>query len=175
MSNSGERLRAIGVGFDMASIKSYLISDYNSSRLGKALSNLWMTSIPRMLCPQNPVIIHPGGQLNVRYFNDPRQVISAMAPIYSAEAYGSCSTFGVRLISVLVGLAIGWGARLPSLAVSGARPEYPFIALPIPTWACFLESWLVPGYLREFEIHVVILMIARIRRKCHSNPKKKKA
>ncbi len=175
MSRPQEKARAMGRRFEVASIQGYLINEYDSGRQGNTLSNFWVTFIPRMLWPQKPVITQPGGELHKKYYNDPSQTSSALAPTYSAEAYWNYGVSGVVLVSVLLGLAIGWLTRYSFLAVSGARPEYFFIAFPVAIWACFVESWLVSGYLGEFVIFVVILIIARILMKCHDYLKNKKA
>ncbi len=175
MSRPQEKARAMGRRFEVASIQGYLINEYDSGRQGNTLSNFWVTFIPRMLWPQKPVITQPGGELHKKYYNDPSQTSSALAPTYSAEAYWNYGVSGVVLVSVLLGLAIGWLSRYSFLAVSGARPEYFFIAFPVAIWACFVESWLVSGYLGEFVIFVVILIIARILMKCHDYLKNKKA
>jgi hypothetical protein len=175
MSRPQERARAMGRRFEVASIQGYLINEYNSGRSGNTLSNFWMTFIPRVLWPQKPVITNLGGELNAKYYNDPRQAGSAMAPTYSAEAYWNYGSSGVVLVSVLLGLAIGWLTHYSFLAVSGERPEYFLIAFPVAIWACFVESWLVSSYLGEFMIFVVILLIARIAMTFHHRIKNRKA
>jgi hypothetical protein len=175
MGGPEERLRALGRRFDVASIQGYLINEYNSGRPGNTLSNFWVTFIPRVFWPQKPVITNLGGELNAKYYNDPRQAGSALAPTYSAEAYWNYGASGVVLVSVILGLAIGWLTQYSFLAVSGARPEYFIIAFPAAIWACFVESWLVSSYLGEFVIFVAILIITHIMMKCRDYLKYKKA
>jgi hypothetical protein len=170
-----EQARAIGRRFEVASIQGYLINEYNSGRPGNTLSNFWVTFVPRIFWPQKPVITQPGGELHKQYFNDPNQVSSSLAPTYSAEAYWNFGPAGVVVISALIGLAIGWLTHYSFLAVSGARPEYFIVAFSVAIWACFVESWLVSGYLGEFVIFVVILMIAHIVTKFHDYLKNKEA
>lgn len=170
-----ERASSMGRRFEVASIQGYLINEYNSGRPGNTLSNFWVTFIPRMLWPEKPIITNLGVELNAQYFNDPEQVTSALAPTYSAEAYWNYGLAGVALVSVILGLAIGWLTRYSFLAISGARTEYFIIAFPVAIWACFVESWLVSSYLGEFVIFVVILIIARVMIKCHDYLKDKKA
>lgn len=175
MGKPEERLRALGRRFDVASIQGYLINEYNSGRPGNTLSNFWVTFIPRMFWSEKPVITNLGGELNAQYYNDPRQAGSALAPTYSAEAYWNYGASGVVLVSMMLGLAIGWLTHYSFLAVSGARPEYFIIAFPAAIWACFVESWLVSSYLGEFVIFVVILIITHIMMKYRDYLKHKKA
>lgn len=68
---------------------------------------------------------------NAKYFNDPNQVTSALAPTYSAESCWNHGLKGVALVSVLLGLAIGWLTSYSFQAVSGARPKYFLITFPV--------------------------------------------
>ena len=162
MKKPEEQVRAIGRRFEVSSIQGYLINEYNSDRSGNTLSNFWVTFIPRIVWPQKPIITNFGGELHKKYYNDPSQINSALAPTYSAEAYWNYGPFGVTLVSILLGLAIGWLTRYSFLAVYGTRSEYFIIAFPAAIWACFVESWLVSSYLGEFLILVVVLLIARL-------------
>lgn len=174
MRKPQQQASAVARRFEVVSIQSYLINEYNSSRPGDTLSNFWVTFIPRILWPQKPVITQQGSDLHKKYFNDPSQTGSAMAPTYSAEAYWNYGAAGVVLVSILLGLAIGWLTHYSILAVSGVRPEYFIVALPVAIWASFVESWLVSSYLGEFVIFVVILIIARTLMKCRDYLKKSK-
>ena len=161
MQKPEERERAIGRRFEVASIQGYLINEYNSHRPGNTLSNFWVTFIPRIVWPQKPIITNLGGELHMKYYNDPSQINSALAPTYSAEAYWNYGPLGVVLVSILLGLAIGWLTQYSFLAVYGVRSEYFIIAFPVVIWTCFVESWIVSSYLGEFVIFVAILLIAR--------------
>lgn len=161
MKKLEERVRAIGRRFEVASIQGYLINEYDSDRPGNTLSNFWVTFVPRIIWPQKPIITNLGGELHIKYYNDPSQIYSALAPTYSAEAYWNYGPLGVVLVSILLGLAIGWLTQYSFLAVYGTRSEYFIIAFPVVIWACFVESWIVSSYLGEFVIFVAILLIAR--------------
>jgi hypothetical protein len=156
-----EQVRAIGRRFEVASIQGFLINEYNNDRASNTLSNFWITFIPRAVWPQKPIITNLGGELHMKYYNDPNQKNSALAPTYSAEAYWNYGSLGVVLVSILLGLAIGWLTHYSLLALYGIRSEYFIIAFPVVIWACFVESWLVSSYLGEFLIFVVILLITR--------------
>ena len=156
-----EQVRAIGRRFEVASIQGFLINEYNNYRASNTLSNFWITFIPRVVWPQKPIITNLGGELHMKYYNDLNQKNSSLAPTYSAEAYWNYGPLGVFLVSILLGLAIGWLTQYSFLAVYGIRSEYFIIAFPALIWACFVESWIVSSYLGEFLIFVVILLITR--------------
>jgi hypothetical protein len=156
------RVQAVGRRFDVASIQGYLVNEYNNGRAGNTLSEFWVAFIPRIIWPEKPIVTRPGGELNAKYYNDPNQTHSSMAPTYSAEAYWNYGPAGVVIVSVLLGAALGWLTRYALAAIAGVRPEYFIIAVPAAIWACFVESWVVSGYLGAFIILVVILMLARL-------------
>lgn len=162
MKKLEEQVRAIGRRIEVASIQGYLINEYNNDRPGNTLSNFWVTFVPRIVWPQKPIITNLGGELHMKYYNDPSQIYSALAPTYSAEAYWNYGPLGVVLVSILLGLAIGWLTQYSFLAVYGTRLEYFIIAFPAVIWACFVESWLVSSYLGEFMILIAVLLIARL-------------
>ena len=91
----------------------------------------------------------------------------------SSEIYGGLNGFwdygplGVVLVSVILGLALGWLTHYSFLALWGLRPEYFIIAFPAAIWACFVESWLVSSYLGEFLIFVFVLFIFRALLNCY--------
>lgn len=162
MNKLEERVQAVGRRFDVASIQGYLVNEYNNGRAGNTLSEFWVAFIPRIIWPEKPIVTRPGGELNAKYYNDPNQSRSSMAPTYSAEAYWNYGPAGVVIVSVLLGAALGWLTRYSLAAIAGVRPEYFIIAFPAAIWACFVESWVVSGYLGAFIILVVILMLARL-------------
>jgi hypothetical protein len=161
ISKPEESARAIGRRFEVASIQGYLINEYNNDRVGNTLSNFWLTFIPRIVWPNKPIITNMGRELHLKYYNDPSQINSSLAPTYSAEAYWNYGSLGVALVSILLGLSIGWLTQYSLLAVYGVRSEYFIIAFPVVIWACFVESWLVSSYLGEFLIFVLVLLISR--------------
>jgi len=161
MNRPQERARAMGRRFEVASIQGYLVNEYSKGIQGNTLSNFWLTFIPRILWPEKPIITNFGAELHKKYFNDPSQIYSSIAPTYSAEAYWNYGPLGVVLVSVLLGLVLGWLTHYSFLALLGVRPEYFIIAFPATIWACFVESWLVSTYLGEFLIFVFMLFVSR--------------
>lgn len=162
MNRHQERARAMGRRFEVASIQGYLVNEYSKGIQGNTLSNFWLTFIPRILWPEKPIITNFGAELHKKYFNDPSQIYSSIAPTYSAEAYWNYGPLGVVLVSVLLGLVLGWLTHYSFLALLGVRPEYFIIAFPATIWACFVESWLVSTYLGEFLIFVFMLFVSRV-------------
>jgi hypothetical protein len=120
--------------------------------------------IPRVLWPEKPIITRFGTELNTQYYyvaGEPLQNSSSAAPTYSAEAYWTHGPPGVVLVSILLGLGIGWFTRCWQLAMAGHDPAFFLIAFPVAIWASFVESWVVATYFGEFIIFVVILLLAR--------------
>lgn len=164
MTSSEARLRALGRRFDVASIQGYLVNEYNDGRPGNSLIDFWAVMVPRVLWPEKPIITRFGTELNIQFYYVPGkslQTSSSTAPTYSAEAYWNYGPPGVVLISVLLGLGIGWFTRCWQLAMAGRDPAFFLIAFPVAIWASFVESWVVATYFGEFIIFVVILLLAR--------------
>lgn len=165
MAPIGERLRALGRRFDVASIQGYLVHEYDNGRAGNSLDEFWMVMVPRVLWPDKPIMTRFGTELNAQYYYVPGQIrpqtSASIAPTYSAEAYWNYGPLGVVFVSLVVGLGIGWFTRNWQLAMVGRDPAFLLIAFPVAIWASFVESWVVATYLGEFIIFVVILFIAR--------------
>ncbi len=121
--------------------------------------------IPRVLWPEKPIITRFGAELNAQYYyvpyEDSSQTSSSTAPTYSAEAYWNYGPLGVVIVSILLGLVIGWRTRNWQLAMVGRDPAFFLIAFPVAIWASFVESWVVATYFGEFIIFAVILLLAR--------------
>lgn len=164
MSSIEARLRALGRRFDVASIQGYLVNEYKSGRPGNSLVDYWAVMIPRVLWPEKPIITRFGAELNAQYYFVPGKSIqnsSSTAPTYSAEAYWNYGPLGVVIVSILLGLAIGWLTRHWQMAMVGRDPAFLLIAFPVAIWSSFVESWVVATYLGEFIIFVVILFLSR--------------
>ena len=164
-TTSEARLRALGRRFDLASIQGYLINEYNSGRPGRSLVDFWAVFVPRMIWPEKPIMTRFGVELNAQYYymsgQGARQTHSSAAPSYSGEAYWNYGVPGVILVSILLGLGIGWLTSCWQRAMAGRAPTYFLIAFPVAIWASFVESWVVGTYLGEFIIFVVILLFGR--------------
>ncbi|MDP1955363.1 MAG: hypothetical protein Q8K71_12850 [Polaromonas sp.] len=165
MSTNEARVRALGRRFDLASIQGYLINEFNSGNPGRTLVDFWAVMIPRALWPEKPIVTRFGVQLNEKYYYVPaqtgRQITSATAPSYSGEAYWNYGIAGVVVVSILMGVAIGWLTRCWQAAMLGKDLAFFLIAYPVAIAVSFVESWVVGTYLGEFIIFVVILLFAR--------------
>ena len=164
MTANEARLRALGRRFDVASIQGYLVNEYNSGRPGNSLADILAVVVPRVLWPEKPIITRFGVELNEQYYHYPNRKLqsgSSTAPTYSGEAYWNYGVPGVVLVSILLGLAVGWLTRCWHYAMLGRDPAFLLIAFPAAIWVSFVESWLVATYLGEFVIFVVILLCAR--------------
>jgi len=156
-----ERVRSIGRRFDVAPIQGYLVNEYNNGRPGRSMDGFWAVFIPRLFWPEKPIITRWGQELYRKYFKHYGATSSSLAPTYSAEAYWNYGPVGVVLVSIYLGLALGWFTRCSQLAMRGRDPAFFLIAAPVAFWACFVEAWVVATYLGEFIIFVVIFFAAR--------------
>ncbi len=158
------RLMAMGRRLDVATIQGYLIREYDNGRSGSSLLEFWAAFVPRVLWPEKPNMSRFGVELNGPYYYYPGessyQNTSATAPTYSAEAYWNFGVIGVVIVSLLLGLAIGWLTRCWQSSILGRDHVFFMIAFPVAIWAGSVESWLVGTYLGEFIIFVSIYLSA---------------
>lgn len=167
--STGERIRAVGIRFDVASVQGFLINEYDAGRPGNTLTDFLAVLVPRVFWPEKPIITRFGNELSVKYHNDPVQGSSAMAPTYTGEAYWNMGWFGVLAISVYLGVCYGLLSRPALAAAQGKNLAYLFIAYPLLISAAFVESWITATYiggmamivLYYFAIKITLSMIAR--------------
>ena len=159
------RLRALGTRLDVASIQGYLIREYDNGHSGNTMLEFWAAFVPRVLWPEKPIMTRFGVELNEQYYYYPGmgpQNNSSTAPTYSAEAYWNFGVLGVVIVSLLLGLALGWLTRCWQSSMLGRDHAFFLISFPTAIWASSVESWVVATYLGEFIIFVVIYFSARV-------------
>jgi hypothetical protein len=159
-SDSAETVMAM-TRFSVVSIQGYLVNEYENGQAGKSLNDFWVAMIPRVFWPDKPNVTRFGTELYSQYNNitDPH---SSIAPTYSAEAYWNYGPIGLALVSILLGLEIGWFTRHWQLAVAGRDPAYLLIAIPVVIFGANIETWVVASYIGGFLTLVVTWFIARL-------------
>lgn len=158
-----ERLRAVAVRFDVASIEGFLIKEFHEGRPGNSLKDFWVVFVPRVFWPEKPIITRFGNELNVKYHNnDIAHSMSAMAPTYSGEAYWNYGWAGVFLISIYLGIIFGIFTRIGLNAAKGVDIAYLFIAYPLLVSAAFVESWIAATYIGGVAIIVLYYVAIKI-------------
>lgn len=151
-----EKVRAVGVRFDVASIEGFLIKEYDEGRPGKSLEDFWSVFIPRVFWPEKPIVTRFGNELNYLYY---KQTFSAIAPTYSAEAYWNYGWIGVFLVSIYLGIVFGIFTQISLNAARGADVAYLFVAYPLLVSAAFVESWITATYIGGIAI-IILYYIA---------------
>lgn len=151
-----DRVRAIGVRFDVASIEAFMIKEFDEGHPGKSLEDFWAVFVPRVLWPEKPIVTRFGYELNLKFYNNNiEHASSAMAPTYSGEAYWNYGWVGVFLVSVYLGIAFGVFTRIGLSAARGADVAYLFVAYPLLVSAAFVESWITATYIGGMAIIVL--------------------
>jgi hypothetical protein len=161
--NLNSLVRNFAIRFDVASIQGYLINEYNSGRNGNTLGNFLVILVPRVLWPAKPIMTNDGGKLNSTFFGGGTGTeLSASAPTYSAEAYWNYGVMGVLLISIYLGVIIGWFSNLAYKSLGNNEPSYLLIAFPAIIIFAGLESWIVPSYIGGLGILIVIFLFFKL-------------
>jgi hypothetical protein len=155
--------------FSHAPFQRFLMNEYLAGRSGESLSDFWVALIPRVLWPGKPNVTRFGVELHEQFYSV-RGARSALAPTYTAEAYWNLGVIGVLVISVLLGLQLGWLTRYWFLAIQGVRPAYLVVAFPAAFLGLNVETWIVASYFGGFVTLVIIWWLAQLVVPAMSNP-----
>lgn len=158
-----ERLLAVAVRFDVASIEGFLIKEYQEGRPGNSLKDFWVVFVPRVFWPEKPIITRFGSELNVKYHNnDVAHSMSSMAPTYSGEAYWNYGWVGVFLVSIYLGIVFGIFTQIGLSAAASVNVPYYFVLYPLLVSAAFVESWITATYVGGMAIIVFYYVAIKI-------------
>lgn len=145
--------------FSTLYIQGFLIQQYQHGMPGQSLNDFWAALIPRAFWPDKPNITRFGNELYILYTNQIGQ--TSLAPSYTGEAFWNYGPAGLIIVSLVLGLEIGWLAHHASLAMMGKDPAYFVIALPGILLAVNMESWIAASYLGGFVTLLVLYFIAK--------------
>lgn len=136
--------------FAAGPIQSYLIHEYQEGRPGESLSDFWIALVPRYLWPEKPEVTAVATRLYAKVFA--AEETSALAPTYTAEAYWNLGWVGVVMVSVILGLELGWLSRmwLDFMGGQATRLGILVFAVPVLYMAFWVETWFVPTYVGGF-------------------------
>ena len=143
-----------------AEIQAYLIDQYDEQQPGTSLNDLWVAAIPRILWPDKPIVTRFGTELHEQFWAT-ADATSALAPTYTAEAYWNYGPVGVVVISILIGLEIGWLTQRWHMAAEGLDLAFFVIAFPTALWSSFVESWIAATYIGGFLTLVLLWSLCR--------------
>jgi hypothetical protein len=141
--------------FSVAEIQGYLIQQYDSQQPGNSLHDFWAAAVPRVFWPDKPIITRFGTELHEQFWAI-TDAQSALAPTYSAEAYWNYGGLGVAIVSIVIGLELGWLTRRWHIAAAGKDLAFFVIAFPTALWASFVESWIAASYVGGFVTLVLL-------------------
>jgi hypothetical protein len=113
-----------------------------------------------VLWPEKPNVTRFGAELHAVFWG--QEAASALAPTYSGEAYWNYGPAGLVLVSVLLGLEVGWLTRRWQIAQSGEDPAFFLIAFPVSLWAAYVETWIAASYIGGFLTIVVLWGCVRL-------------
>lgn len=145
--------------FGIMPIQAFLIYRHDTGLPGDSLNDAWQALIPRILWPDKPIIGDVAKDVDAIYFNADRP--SLLAPSYSGEAYWNYGWLGVILVSILLGLEVGWLTRQWNLFVAEGLRRIG--VLMISTRALFAVFWVETGivgsYVGGFVTILVLILI----------------
>ncbi len=143
-----------------APFQRYLIGEYRAGRSGDSLVDFWVALVPRIFWPDKPNVTRYGAELHNLYFRT-KGSKSALAPTYTAESYWNYGTFGVLVISVLLGFQLGWLTKHWFYAIQGYDQSYLIIAFPAAFYGLNVETWIAASYFGGFITMVIMWWVAK--------------
>lgn len=144
----------------MNDVQAYLIAQYDSRQPGSSLNDFWAAAVPRLFWPDKPIITRFGTELHEQFWAI-ANASSALAPTYTAEAYWNWGALGVLVVSILLGLELGWLTQRWHIAIQGLDPAFFVIAFPAALWASYVESWIAANYIGGFLTIAVLWCVSR--------------
>lgn len=144
-----DRINRVSGRFSHGFIQIYLIEQYDAGKPGESLKDFWVALIPRVLWPGKPNVTRFGGEL-YNQFRQTRNVRSALAPTFSAEAYWNFGNLGVLVISILIGLELGWLTNVWFRSIHGGDTAYLIVAFPAAYMGFNVEAWIAASYVGGF-------------------------
>jgi hypothetical protein len=144
------------IRFSEAHIQYFLMHQYDERLPGHSLSSWWVAMVPRIMWPDKPNVTRFGSELNqLVFFND----ASSLAPSYTGEAYWNYGWAGVVLISIMIGLEIGWLSRKWRAFMSGESRELGIVVVMVPValFSFWVESWIASTYIGGFVTLVALI------------------
>ena len=150
--------------FAHAPYQSYLIDQWQHDIPGNSLADSWAALIPRILWPEKPNITRFGLELYTK-INGSSSAVSNQAPTYDAEAFWNYGWPGVVIVSIILGLELGWFTRKWLQFIYGRSSQLGILALcvPIALFAVSVESWIAAAYIGGFAtLAILIITIDRL-------------
>jgi hypothetical protein len=140
--------------------QAFLIHQYDEGRPGDSLQDIWASAVPRAFWPEKPDVTRFGRELYGLATNtsDPQ---SALAPTYDAEAYWNGGWLAVILVSVLIGLEMGWLTRKWLLLTHERSKDVGILIMAIPSalFGVLVESWIAGTYIGGFLTLFVLINV----------------
>ena len=137
--------------FSAAPFQAFLVEQYDEGRPGDSLQSAWAAAVPRILWPDKPDVTRFGRELYglVTSTSNPQ---SALAPTYTGEAYWNGGWPAVVVVSIFVGLELGWLTRRWLLLASGRSSGFGILIMAIPSalLAFWVESWIAATFVGGF-------------------------
>jgi hypothetical protein len=144
--------------FVHGSTQSFLIDEWRNGRPGDSLADSWAALVPRVLWPEKPIITRFGPELYLKIYVGVEGG-SAQAPTYTGEAYWNYGWLGVVVVSILIGLELGWFTRkwLEFIYTPESGIGALIFCVPVAVSAFSVESWIAATYIGGFVTLAILI------------------
>lgn len=150
------------IRFAHAPYQSYLINEWRDGRPGASLADAWTALIPRFLWSDKPVITRFSTELYGQIYSQGAIGTSSQAPTYTAEALWNYGWPGLVVVSIFLGLELGWFTRKWLQFIHGRNTHLGIVvfAVPIAIYSFTVETWIAASYIGGFITLFILVRLA---------------
>ena len=161
----GEVLQiALGVlnRFGDAGIQAFIVQRYDSGKPSNSLHNAWQILVPRFLWPGKPDISAYGLELEAQITNV--KIQTWLGPTFMGEAYWNGGWLYVVLVSIMMGLEIGWFTRKWNKFREEGVRHIGILIFAVPVMIVYLpvESWITLTYVGQAGFAALLVLAGDI-------------
>jgi hypothetical protein len=133
---------------------------FDTGTPGTSMSDAGVALVPRAIWKDKPDVSRFGLELDALFYNRLTRA-SFLAPTYTGEAYWNGGWFYLILISILVGLEIGWFTHKWNrfLSEGFAHVGILIFSPAVAFFSVWVETWVVLSYVGRFVTLVILIKI----------------
>ncbi len=157
-SDDEKKTESLLYRFVHGATQSFLIDEWQDGRPGDSLADSWAALVPRVLWPEKPIITRFGPELYLKIYVGVEGG-SAQAPTYTGEAYWNYGWLGVVVVSIMIGLELGWFTRkwLEFIYTPESGIGALIFCVPVAVSAFNVESWIAATYIGGFVTLAILI------------------
>lgn len=147
----GRRAAPFWTRVALAPVQAFLLQQRDAGHPGTSFEGAWAAMIPRVIWRDKPIITRFGEDLDANFFRRANSG-SALAPTYTGEILWNLGWVGLVVVSLLIGLEIGWMTRKWNDFTHRPTQNVGILVFSLPAilLAVRAETWVVSSYVGGF-------------------------